>query len=202
MQGSILSDAHASNYGFILGDDGVQYSFALTDWRDHQTIPSVGMKNDFDLSGSHAAVIYPVLGSTPPFAHAAPAQYPQTTSVNPSVSQVTSAVASSRPNWTALWNSLSETYRIAACIVAVTGALQVLSFVFVAVQVAILISDHLDIQVDIDDRLLYVVLGDRLLIVEAGLPPHISLHHLVNYNSLELTQPEVELLTIESNPEH
>lgn len=35
MQGQILNASRAGNQGVILGDDGVQYSFAATDWRDN-----------------------------------------------------------------------------------------------------------------------------------------------------------------------
>ena len=57
MQGQILSASVTGNQGVILGDDGVQYSFTATDWRDNSEKAASGMRVDFSGQGFFATEV-------------------------------------------------------------------------------------------------------------------------------------------------
>lgn len=46
MQGTVLSVAAPNGQGIILGDDGVHYAYALSEWRSPVLSASPGMKVD------------------------------------------------------------------------------------------------------------------------------------------------------------
>ena len=65
MQGSIISIASKGGQGVILGDDGVHYTYTPAGWRDISLRATPGMRVDFEVRGSHAVGIYPMLGMAP-----------------------------------------------------------------------------------------------------------------------------------------
>ena len=58
MQGQIINTSVTGNQGVILGDDGVQYSFAATDWRDNSVKAASGMRVAFVGAGHFAMDVY------------------------------------------------------------------------------------------------------------------------------------------------
>ena len=66
MQGVILSAGRAR--ALILGDDGVRYVFTLEEWQGGDMEPEAGLRVDFEVRGSDALDIFPILGvgSSPP----------------------------------------------------------------------------------------------------------------------------------------
>ena len=66
MQGVILSAGRARD--LILGDDGARYTFTLEEWQGDDLEPEAGMRVDFEVRGSDAVDIFPILGaaSMPP----------------------------------------------------------------------------------------------------------------------------------------
>ena len=62
MQGSVLSTGHTNC--LVLGDDGVRYTFASQEWRGTSP-PQVGTRVQFQLRGSVAVDVYPLLESSP-----------------------------------------------------------------------------------------------------------------------------------------
>ena len=62
MQGSVLSTGQTNC--LVLGDDGVRYTFASQEWRGTSP-PQVGARVQFQLRGSVAVDVYPLLESSP-----------------------------------------------------------------------------------------------------------------------------------------
>ena len=62
MQGSVLSTGQTNC--LVLGDDGVRYTFASQEWRGTSP-PQVGTRVQFQLRGSVAVDVYPLLESSP-----------------------------------------------------------------------------------------------------------------------------------------
>lgn len=93
MQGQILSASVTGNQGVILGDDGVQYSFTATDWRDNSARAASGMRVDFSGQGFFATEIRPTHSVN--YAVSAPPN-PVPSMSSPPVSPTTSN-ASARP---------------------------------------------------------------------------------------------------------
>ena len=62
MQGVILNVGRAQS--LILGDDGQRYAFTPTGWGRDDVQPQIGMRVDFEVRGSEAVDVYPILSST------------------------------------------------------------------------------------------------------------------------------------------
>ena len=62
MQGTILNFSIQSNEGIITGDDGTRYTFIGAEWGE-TSLPTRGMRVDFDVRGSVAVGIYMALSS-------------------------------------------------------------------------------------------------------------------------------------------
>ena len=71
MRGQVLGVDTRTGDGMVAGDDGRRYAFTPADWA-HRGEPAVGMYVDFDIHENRALSIFPVPGSAPPPAAAAP----------------------------------------------------------------------------------------------------------------------------------
>ena len=72
MRGQVLGVDKRTGDGIVSGDDGCRYSFRPADWA-HRGEPAIGMYVDFEPQESRALSIFPVPGTTPAPAVAAPA---------------------------------------------------------------------------------------------------------------------------------
>ena len=75
MQGVILSAGRGRD--LILGDDGNRYAFTPEEWQGEDAAPEAGVRVDFEVRGSAAVDIFPILGAggaapAPPAQPAAP----------------------------------------------------------------------------------------------------------------------------------
>ena len=84
MQGSVLN-AESGRY-LILGDDGVRYTFALSEWRAGDIAPEVGVRVDFVAKDNDAVDIFPIPEPATAQPTPTPAESPATT---PAGSQIT-----------------------------------------------------------------------------------------------------------------
>ena len=71
MHGTARSIVTSNGAGLILGNDSVHYTYTLEGWRNPSVSASPRMKVDFEIRGTHALAIYPLLGSARP-----PAEHP------------------------------------------------------------------------------------------------------------------------------
>ena len=72
MRGQVLGVDVRTGDGVLTGDDGRRYSFTPADWA-HRGEPAIGMYVDFEPEQNHALSIFPVPGTLPAQAAAAPA---------------------------------------------------------------------------------------------------------------------------------
>jgi TM2 domain-containing membrane protein YozV len=75
MRGQVLGVDTRTGHGKIAGDDGLRYSFTPEDWA-HRGEPAIGMYVDFESEQTRALTIFPVPGTLPAGAAAAPAYAP------------------------------------------------------------------------------------------------------------------------------
>ncbi|MBV9930303.1 MAG: TM2 domain-containing protein [Alphaproteobacteria bacterium] len=71
MRGQVLGVDTRTGHGMVAGDDGLRYRFTQADWA-HRGEPAVGMYVDFEAHDSRALSIFPVPGTSPAPAAAAP----------------------------------------------------------------------------------------------------------------------------------
>ena len=72
MRGQVLGVDTRTGDGIVLGDDGRRYSFRPKDWA-HRGEPGIGMEVDFETQENRALSLFPVPGTVPAPAPAAPA---------------------------------------------------------------------------------------------------------------------------------
>jgi TM2 domain-containing membrane protein YozV len=75
MRGQVLGVDTRTGTGVVTGDDGRRYRFKPEDWADRGE-PAIGMYVDFDVEEDRALTIFPVPGTVPVQASAAPPPAP------------------------------------------------------------------------------------------------------------------------------